>query len=88
MPGVLKTVMAVVAAVTLIALIGGALTGPSLRDAAYAVMLALGIRDWLEWRESDMTPREVADRFMAHLLIFAVGLAIPAFDTFEAWLRS
>lgn len=51
-------------------------------------MLALGIRDWLQWRESDMTAREVADRFMAHLLIFAAGVAAPTFDAFEAWLRS
>jgi hypothetical protein len=80
--------MATVGAITLIALIGGALAGRSLWDACFGVMLALGIRDWLQWRESDMTAREVADRFMAHLLIFAAGVAAPTFDAFETWLRS
>jgi hypothetical protein len=89
MPGVLKTTaMAAVATITLVALIGGALVGPSLWDACFAFLLALGIHDWLQWRESDMAAREVADRFMAHLLIFAAGLAAPTFDAFESWLRS
>jgi hypothetical protein len=90
MPGVLKkTAMAVVGAIILAALIGGALVGPSLWFACFAVMLALGMHDWLQWRESDdMTAREVADRFMVHLLIFAAGLAQPTFDAFEAWLRT
>jgi hypothetical protein len=80
-------VMVMVGAITTIALIGGALIGPSLWDAAYAFMLALGIRDWLHWRDSDMTPREVADRFMAHLLIFAIGVAMPAFRVVESAMR-
>jgi hypothetical protein len=89
MPRVLTALSIVVAAGLTVLLIGGALIQVSLWNAAYAFMLALASRDWWRWRSSvDATPREVADRFMAHLLIFAVGLAIPAFDTFEAWLRS
>jgi O-antigen/teichoic acid export membrane protein len=87
MPSILTTLVSVAAAGLTIILIGGALIELSLWSAAYAFMLALTIRDWWRWRSSpNMTPREVADRFMPHLLLFAIGAALPAMNAVESWL--
>jgi hypothetical protein len=77
----------VVATSVLIILIAGALIQASLWNAVYAFILALAIRDWWRWRSSvDATPREVADRFMPHLVIFAIGVATPAIDAVVSWI--
>jgi hypothetical protein len=82
-------VLVVVAGVTTIALIGGALFGLSLWNAAFAFVLVLALREWSRCRSSvDMTPREAADRIMLPLLVLAIGVASPTFDAFEAWLRA
>jgi hypothetical protein len=87
MPRILTTMLIAVAVGLTIILIGGAVIQLSLWNAAYAFMLALAIRDWWRWRSSaDMTPREVADQFMPHLLIFAIGAAMPAIDAVESWI--
>jgi hypothetical protein len=87
MPRMVIALMIVVAVGVTIFLIGGALIQASLWNAAYAFMLALAIRDWWRWRSSvDMTPREVADRFMPHLVIFAIGVAMPVMRAFESWM--
>jgi hypothetical protein len=87
MPRILTTLLIVVAAGVTIILIGGALIQASLWNAAYAFILALAIRDWWCWRSSvDATPREVADRFMPHLVIFAIGVAMPAIDAVVSWI--
>lgn len=79
--------LSVVAAGVTIILIGGAVIQLSLWNAVYAFVLVLAIHDWWRWRSSaDMTPREVADQFMPHLLIFAIGVAMPAMDAVESWI--
>lgn len=77
--------MGAVAAITAAALFGAALAVGSLWFAVYAVMLTGSIRDWLRWRRREDT-REVADQLMAHLLIFAVGVAVPAFTAVGSWI--
>jgi hypothetical protein len=87
MPSILTTLLIVVAAALSTILIGGAVIQLSLWNAVYAFVLVLAIRDWWRWRSSaDMTPREVADQFMSHLLIFAIGAAMPAIDAVESWI--
>lgn len=87
MPRILTTFLIVVAAGITIILIGGAVIQLSLWNAVYAFVLVLATRDWWRWRSSvDVTPREVADRFMPHLLIFAIGVAMPALDAVVSWL--
>jgi hypothetical protein len=87
MPSILTTLLIVVAASISAILIGGAVIQLSLWNAVYAFVLVLAIRDWWRWRSSpDMTPREVADQFMPHLLIFAIGVAMPTIDALEAWI--
>jgi hypothetical protein len=87
MPRILTALLIVVAAGVTIILIAGAVIQLSLWNAAYAFILALAIRDWWRWRSSvDMTPREVADRLMPHLLIFAIGVAMPTIDAVVSWI--
>lgn len=86
MPRILTALTLAIALIVTAALASGAVLEVSLWNAIYAFALALVICDWWRWRSSDATPREVADQFMAHLVIFAIGVAMPAMQAVEARL--